>query len=547
MKYFINLILLCFSFVAFGQNDITTSQWQDDLRFLQKTVHEDFPFLFKKVTAKDFDAAVDELYADIPNLEPHEIKVGLSRMVSMFQYGHTQIPFGNVSNAGILPINLYHFNDGVYIEGSHKDHKDALGAKVIKIGDTPIEKALERIHPVVPVENEQYFKAYGIRFLLAPEVLHAQGIIPELSKTVSLTLEKDDKTFTYDFPIIDRKDKPRVFNFTLPTDNWVTARDTSKTPNYLKHLDDKYYYFEFLEDGKTLYVRQSSVFDHESESLKDFYKRLFEVIDNKPIDRLIYDVRLNGGGNNYNNLNLIKRLMARPEINKKGKLFYIIGRDTFSAAQNLTNEITRYTEAIVVGEPTAENLNFYGDTRPVRLPNSGITAYLSFAWWQDLPEWENQYATLPHVAVDMSFEQYVNNQDPVLEAALNYKDDGFILNPMQHLTELFIAGDMETLQKDAFVIAKDPRYRYYDFEEEFSNAGSRVLSQGNREGALYIYSLMAKIYPESVGTWFSLGNLHMDMGHKEDAIKAFQNIIDLQPKSMLARTAKRRIAALEKQ
>ena len=169
----------------------------------------------------------------------------------------------------------------------------------------------------------------------------------------------------------------------------------------------------------------------------------FEVIDNYPVDRLIYDVRLNGGGNNYNNLNLIKGLMARPEINKKGKFFYIIGRDTFSAAQNLTNEITRYTEAIVVGEPTAENLNFYGDTRPVRLPNSGLTAYLSFAWWQDLPQWENQYATLPHVAVDMSFEQYVSNQDPVLEAALNYKDDGFILNPMQHLTELFIAGDME--------------------------------------------------------------------------------------------------------
>ncbi|WP_299362179.1 hypothetical protein [Winogradskyella sp.] len=529
-----------------AQENLTTEEWQDDIRYLQSTIHRKFPFLFKKVSTEDFDKAVDALHNDVANLEEHEIRVGLSRLVSLFQYGHTQIPYGTVAKAGILPINLYLFNDGLYIEGVHKAHEVVLGAKVIKVGETPITKALELVRPVVPVENDQYFKAYGIRFLLSPEVLHAQGVIPELNKTVSLTLEKEGRTFTYDFPTIPTEDKPRAFNFTLPTEDWLTARDLSQTPLYLKYLDSKYYYFEYLDNEKTLYVRQSSVFDHESESLKDFYKRLFDFIDNNKVDRLIYDVRLNGGGNNYNNLNLIKGLMARPQINSKGKFFFIIGRDTFSACQNLTNEITTYTEAIIVGEPTAENLNFYGDNRPVQLPNSRIKAYLSFAWWQDKPKWENKDATFPHIAVDMSYKDYITNADPVLEAAVNYKDDGFILDPMGHLTQLFITGDFETLKKDAAKIAKDKRYKYYDFKEEFSNAASRVLGQGNQQGALFIFEIIAELYPNSVGTWFSLGNLQMDMKQYEKAIVSFQKILELKPKGMLARTAKSRIEALQK-
>ncbi len=541
-------VTFCFfiSFSIFSQSSMDTAKWQADIRYLQSTIHKQYPFLFKKVTAEKFDKAVDQLYNEVANLEEHEIRVGLTRLVSMFEYGHTQIPYSTVTKAGIFPINLYLFNDGLYIEGVHKAHEKVLGSKVIKIGDTPIEKAMDLVRPVVPVENDSYFKAYGLRFLLSPEVLHAQKVIPELKESVSWTLEKDGKTFTYEFPTIPREEKPRSFNFTLPTDNWLTARDLSTTPYYLKHLADKYYYFEYMDNEKVLYVRQSSVFDHESESLKDFYARLFNFIDTNEVERLVYDVRLNGGGNNYNNLNLIKGLLARPEINSKGKFFFIIGRDTFSACQNLTNEITTYTEAILVGEPTGENVNFYGDNRPVQLPNSGLRAYLSFAWWQDKPQWENKDATVPHIAVDMSYEQYITNTDPVLKAALNFKDDGFILDPMQHLTQLFMTGDFETLKKDAATIAKDDKYRYYDFLDEFSTAGNRVLEQGNLQGALFVFELISELYPDSTGTWFSLGNVQTTMNMNDKAIASFQKIIDLDPKGMLARTAQRKIEELKK-
>ncbi|WP_400078789.1 tetratricopeptide repeat protein [Winogradskyella sp. R77965] len=546
MKPLLYIIFLLFIGSAFSQNQLTTEDWQSDLKFLQETIHNGYSHLFKKISAKDFDAEVKVLHEAIPNMESHQINVAFAKIVSLFEYGHTQISFYTVAERGVLPVNLYHFNDGVFIEGAMKNHEKTLGAKVIKVEGIEVEEALKKIRPVVPAENDSYFKAYGLRFLTSPDVLHTQGIMKEWSEFVTLTLEKNGEIFDYDFPSIKLDELSKGPTLTIPNDNWLSVRDQSKTPLYLKDLFTKYYYFEYLEDSKTLYVRQSSVFDDpNNESLKDFYNRLFAFIDANTIDKLVYDVRGNGGGNNYNNLQFIKGIMARPKVNTKGKFFFVIGRETFSAAQNLTNEISKYTEAILVGEPTAENVNFYGDARRVVMPKSGISAYLSYAWWQDEPQWENQDATLPHIAVDMSFDAYKNNSDPILEAALNYKDDEFILKPMQHLTELFISGNFDQLKTDAIEIANNPRYKYYDFEEEFSKAGGRLLLNGNLEGAIYIYQLLTEVYPDSAGHYYNLGGALEQADEIDKAIAVYETLIKRLPKHMLSRAAKNRIDALK--
>jgi len=49
------LFLLCgFVMQLTAQDVVSKTEWQDDLKFLQHTVHKDYPFLFKKTTAADF-------------------------------------------------------------------------------------------------------------------------------------------------------------------------------------------------------------------------------------------------------------------------------------------------------------------------------------------------------------------------------------------------------------------------------------------------------------------------------------------------------------
>jgi tetratricopeptide (TPR) repeat protein len=539
MKNFV-LFLVCglLSLQLTAQSVMSSKQWQDDLKFLQHTVHKDYSFLFKKTNASQFDAAVDKLYKEIPNLQNHEIVVGLARIVASFKYGHTVLGFRDFGDQmHQLPLNLYHFSDGIYIQGVHKDYEAALGAKVLRVGNMSIEDALKAIYPVVPAENDQFFKGYGLRYLTSTEVLHAQRVIDKLSDTVEFTLLKDGKTFKQKFKVLpDGKSVPTSYGYVQKDANWLDAREQDATPLYLKHLD-KIYYYEYLPTIKTVYVRQSQIQDEPSQPIPNFYDEVFNFVNANDVERLVLDVRLNGGGNNYKNKAVITRIIENKKINSVGNLYVIIGRRTFSACQNLVNELDNYTNAVFIGEPTAENVNFYGDNNRIELPNSKIPVYLSFAWWQDKPQWEGADWAVPHIAVDMSFEDYKLNRDPVLAAALDFSQENFVLDPMQYLTDLYQAGDMEKVQKEALRMVNDPAYRFFDFESELNTAGYKVLGSGNYEEAIAIFSFVTQLFPDSPNAWDSLAEGYMNAGNKEKATELYKKAISMDPEGPTAKNA----------
>ena len=518
MKKIVLILNLILFFQLSAQEAMTKKQWQEDLRFFQKTTNEDFSFLFKKVTAKEFNDSVDQFYGEIPNLEEHEIIVGISRIVALFKYGHTNISFHQKPHQfSQFPYNLYQFNDGVYIEGTHKNYPKAVGAKVIALEGKPISDVIKAIRPTVEEENPQYFKAYGINNIRYPEVLHAQGVTSELKSSITLTLEKNGERFEQAFDILpDHTRVPTHYGFVSQKENWISARDRNKTPLYLKNLD-KIYFYEYLPEQKTVYVRHSQIQNDASETIEDFYKRVFDFIEKNDVDKFVLDVRLNGGGNNFLNKPIITGIIETEKINKTGKLFVITGRRTFSACQNLVNRLDNYTNAIFVGEPTGENINFYGDNRPVMLPNSRLNIRMSFAWWQDKEPWGNEDALSPQLSADMSFQQYANNQDPVLEAIFKFNPEGFIVRPMDHIRNLFVQGKMEQLQKDIGRMVQDPRYRFFDFEGKFINSGKLLLDQSQYRYAIGVFTMVTQVYPNSEKAWRHLGDGYNAIGEKTKA------------------------------
>ncbi|MDJ0646219.1 MAG: tetratricopeptide repeat protein [Flavobacteriaceae bacterium] len=546
MKILLSLVTCLLFLQVPSQTTISSSEWQNDLKFLQETVHNDYPFLFKKVSQKDFDTAIEKFYTEIPKMQDHEVLIGFAKIIGLFKYGHTRVGF---SEGPVplhrLPISLYQFPDGLYITAAHKDYAAVVGAKVTAVEDISTFNVLKAVHPVVPVENEQFFKAYAGLYVTVPEVLHAQAITESLQQKIKLTLEKDGKTFSSVISANDSLRIPTHYGELKPESDWIGVRNQSMNPLYLKNLD-KIYYFEYLPEHKTVYVRQSQIQDDPSEDIPTFYKRVFNFIEENDVEKLVLDVRLNGGGNNYKNKPVVTGIIEQKKINQKGKFFVIIGRRTFSACQNLVNELSNYTNVIFVGEPTAENINFYGDNRRVELPNSKLPVYLSFAWWQDKPQWENADYTSPHLAVEMTFEDYKSNHDPVLEKVLNFKDSNFITNPMGYLTEFFMAQKFQELEAEAARMVKDPNYSFFDFEDEFNRAGYRLLNQGNKEGALYAFQLNAKLFPESANAWDSLAEAHWKSGNMEKAKELYNKAITMDPKGPVGDNARRMLLEMTK-
>ncbi|WP_350285852.1 hypothetical protein [uncultured Croceitalea sp.] len=538
MKNIIIVFTLLLATQVIAQKQLTTKEWREDLRFLQTTVHKKFPFLFKKISAQDFDAEVETFYNAIPEMEQHEVAVGFFRMIALFKYGHTRMSFSeNPVPFHAIPIDFYRFPDGIYIKAAHRDYKDLVGAKVLAIAGRPIEEVVKAVYTTVPAENDMFNDAYGLDHMTIPEVLHAQGITDNLLEEIALKLEKDNKRFDYVVPANADLRVPMKYGEIRPDSDWVNGRDTTTTPYYLKHFE-RVYYFDYLEKDKTVYVRHSRIQNDEKEDVAVFYKRLFEFVDSNDVEKLVLDVRLNGGGNNYLNKPIITGVIANKKINQPGKFFVITGRRTFSACQNLINELDHYTNALFVGEPSSENINFYGDNRKVTLPNSKTPVYLSFAWWQDRSPWDNADYIKPHYPVQMSYQEYVTNQDPVLQSVLDFKSVNFVLNPMQYLTELYTKGEMDLVAAEAKRMANDPAYGFFDFEGEFDRVGGVLLGNDN-QGALLILGTNAALFPESANAQYNYAQALRETKDFEKAKTYYNKAIAIDAESNIGKKALR--------
>jgi tetratricopeptide (TPR) repeat protein len=272
-------------------------------------------------------------------------------------------------------------------------------------------------------------------------------------------------------------------------------------------------------------VQFNGVANKENETVADFSKRLFDFVSKNPVDRFILDLRWNGGGNNFLNKPLILGLI-KSKVDERGKLFTIISRHTFSAAQNLVNELEKYTNTIFVGEPTGENVNFYGDAARIELPNSKLVIRTSTLWWQNLDPRDRRRWTGPQLAAELTSTDYRTNNDPALKVILDY---GSKKELTQQLTEAFATGDVALAAKRFREFKADPVNAYLNVEGIMNTFGYQLMGTNHLDQAIEIFRLNVEAYPQSSNVYDSLGEAYMNKGNKELAIKNYQKAFDLDP------------------
>jgi tetratricopeptide (TPR) repeat protein len=175
-------------------------------------------------------------------------------------------------------------------------------------------------------------------------------------------------------------------------------------------------HIEYLAADDLVYFQFNAVADHPAEPFAAFCDRLFGFIAERRPGRLVIDLRWNGGGNTFLAQALLHHLIRCPEISRRGALFVIIGRLTFSAAQNTATAIGRETEPIFVGEPTGSRPNFNGERIPFELPYSKLVANVGDLFWQT--SWPEDHRTwiAPDIYAPPTFEAFRRNADPAMDA-----------------------------------------------------------------------------------------------------------------------------------
>ena len=115
------------------------------------------------------------------------------KLVAMLRDGHSRLtlPVGPAADTQshtptaapktgmafhILPFRLYLFSDGLYVQAATPEHRDLVGARIVRIGTMTAEAALEAVRPAVHYDSEMWLKLVGPQFLGVPEILQACGI-----------------------------------------------------------------------------------------------------------------------------------------------------------------------------------------------------------------------------------------------------------------------------------------------------------------------------------------------------------------------------------
>jgi hypothetical protein len=360
-----------------------------------------------------FDAEIKALDEDIPNLSDDAVAMRFQRLLCLLGDGHTGL---RTKSAHVVPLRFFWFEEGIFIVSVRSPHEPLLGAQVLKIGDRDIGEIIQAFDPIVARDNEMTVRSFLPSMLRVMQCHTGLGLQSDTSGMQLTVKLRDGTEQQVRVPAETRRDRteddPTAWTATPPGDGPLPL--SRKQP-------DKMLWFEPTAEGRVVYAAIDGMANPRGGSFAKFSSSLLDYVAEHPdVERLILDFRRNGGGNTFLNPPLIHGLV-RSRLNRPGGLVVLIGRYTFSAAQNTVTEIERHTEAVFVGEPTGSRPNFIGESVRFPLPYSANSVSISDLYWVTSSPLDRRMWLEPHYYVPPRAADYLARRDRALEAAIDWQ------------------------------------------------------------------------------------------------------------------------------
>jgi hypothetical protein len=518
---------------------LSQQEWREDIHFLAAQMRLKHKSLFHTMTEAEFNQAVEKLDADIPQLNEDQIFVRFLQIMAMVQDGHSGFdtrPLPPPDLKDHIPVRFVRYADGIYVRAAAAEYADAVGGKVVKVGSYSWQEAMQRLDSIEsrdPGNNGEQLAWSAKTSLNCPRLLHGLGL-NESRDSADFVIEKNGQN--RNFRMKASAPLGEWYLNSLPED-WVDARPKSVPAPLSRQQENRFYWFSYLPEHHSIYFQFNLVINGEGETLADFAGRLATALEQPDVRRLVIDLRNNTGGDNT----LLRPLLValiRSKVNVRGGIFAIVGPTTFSAAQNFVNRLENYTEVIYLGEPTGENVNFYGDPAGITLPHSHLGAAVSQLWWQDKDPRDKRTATSPEIAIEPTFRDYVAGADPALQYALTAPKPETI----QEALEGSLSAGIDAVLARYKAYVSDPTHKFLaDPEPRVNSLGYRLMSEKRLTEAIVIFEVNARTHPNSSNAYDSLGEAYVNAQDKQRALDAYRKSVELNPENTNAKQMIRRI------
>ena len=360
---FLAASLLCTAALAAEPEKTRTEQRMEDLEFLYQTVLvENHPAVFTNAPESAFAALRKEIEARLETESDVEFLLDLMRLTALVGDSHTSINSigGVMGQLQCYPLSLVLREGRWYLSTLPAAERASLGRQVTALNGSSMERVIESFAPLLSADNPVILNRRFRQYCQLADMYAYLGLA-KAGEPLILTLEGGGTLALEPVPYAALQETELAY---------LSDRIT-KTP--ATAAQDAYYLAKPL-DRDTYYIQYNTCQEAEDLSMEDFAALVQADLDAGHYNRVLLDLRNNGGGSDGVIWPLLTVL--RSFMDRSCELVGLIGPATFSSALINAVEIQEMG-GVLVGESAGGSVSHFGAVRSFSLPNSGIRGQLS--------------------------------------------------------------------------------------------------------------------------------------------------------------------------
>lgn len=356
---------------------------------------------------------VQRLHAQAGSLTKAQLLVGLARITAAAQDGHTNMDFGQLGDAlPQLPMRFTWFADGLYITAVGPAHADWLGCQVMHLEDRPAEDWLPLLSAIIGGTVDRV-RSLCAPVLITPAFLHALGWAASAHQ-LRLLLRSPTGSL---MPVqVDVGDEMPTLTL-MPQIGLLEAPETAASV-HVQALP-----------GKALYVGLRQIGSGTDGPLPQVLEQVLGRIRDTRPERLIVDLRGNGGGNYILSWPFTQQLR---EAAGNARIYALIDEGTFSAAIVMLAWLRYDAGARIIGHGPGDTEQFFAEPLSLELKTVKARVFLatqSHDWatgrhdfrtcfWLNLLYAVPAGSLRPEVDVQRTWAEVMRGEDAALQVAL---------------------------------------------------------------------------------------------------------------------------------
>lgn len=447
------------------------AQRQEDLDFLLATLEEVHPNIYSHNDPSVFEAKREEIRRRIPTLSDFDFAIELQSLVALVGDSHTTMSIGRVvDDVTMLPISISLFEGEWRLATLPAEHQDLLGMRITAINGHSMGQILDTLRPFFSYDNEVKLQRQFRQNVALVPLLQHYGILGANVETVAITAQDDAgrETVFQVAPVTVEQSKA------LSLASIGQQRESAPATD----IDKSVIYKAAALDARTAYIQYNACREDPDLPMAAFVEQVQKLLDAGQYEKVLLDLRNNGGGSDGVLVPLLEMLAERAQQTGL-KLYALVGETTFSSAV-INGVMAKQVGFTVVGEPTSGSVDHFGAVNTFTLPHLNATVgystkYIDLGDYFQVAEPYGAGPLTPDLVVEQTLDDYMKGVDTAVD---------------------FLLRDQQT--------AHELPYYLQDGQRVF--AGYSALKDGRMaylapEGAAVLYAANAKDFSDIQDHW----------------------------------------------